>query len=168
MGGKGRSSAAWRRLVCKNSIGKLFVNANMQMLLTSLLFPNIVSYIDELDANHSRAEELFRILGRDRVVSQLTLVELASVYSRAGLEKPLSLGYYSVKRVGARIIDVDFNKVLIEALRLAPVLGLRSLDLLHITACKLIGASVFATFDKDIISKADKIKTIGISVIVKP
>jgi hypothetical protein len=42
----------------------------------------------------------------------LTLVELASVYSRAGLEEPLPLVMYSVRSVGAEVVEVDFSEVL--------------------------------------------------------
>jgi len=44
----------------------------------------IVSYIDEADPNHGRALKLMESLSSGRVVSRLTLVELASIYSRTG------------------------------------------------------------------------------------
>ncbi len=45
----------------------------------------IVSYMDEADANHSRAVRLIQSLwGEKLVTSRLALLELASVYSRAG------------------------------------------------------------------------------------
>ena len=125
----------------------------------------IISYIDELDPNHGRAMELLRSIKDDRVVSRLTLVELASVYSRAGLLNPLALSLYSIRRVNARIAEVDFNSVLQTSLKLAELVKLRTLDLLHIAACKTIGAKTFVTFDKEIISKSNLIEKLGIKVI---
>ncbi len=127
----------------------------------------IIAFIDERDPNHGKAVELLESLEGDRVVSKLSLVELASVYSRAGLDESLALSIYSIKRIGARIVDVDFNEVLLHAFKLAPLLKLRTLDLLHVAACKVIGAKLFVTFDKDIISKSSLIDRIGIKIITR-
>jgi predicted nucleic acid-binding protein len=54
----------------------------------------IVSYVDEADPNHERAARLVEGLGGERFVSMLPLVELASVYSRAGLGEPLPLAVF--------------------------------------------------------------------------
>jgi predicted nucleic acid-binding protein len=45
--------------------------------------------VDEADPNHERALRLVEGLGGERFVSMLSLVELASVYSRAGGTLPL-------------------------------------------------------------------------------
>jgi len=125
----------------------------------------IIAFIDELDPNHDRANKLLKTLKDDRVVSKLTLIELASVYSRAKLDEPLALAIYSVERIKAKIIDINFNEVLIQAFKLAPFLKLRTLDLLHVAMCKVIGAKLFVTFDKDIIAKANVIREIGIEIV---
>jgi len=125
----------------------------------------VIAFIDELDPNHTKAIKLLENLKDDKVVSGLTLTELASVYSRANLDEPLALAIYSVKRINAEIIDVDFNEVLMNTFKLAPLLKLKTLDLLHITTCKIIKAKAFATFDKDIIAKSDIIHGIGIEII---
>ena len=72
----------------------------------------IVSFIDEADANHTRAIRLVERLREERIVSRLTLLELASVYSRAGLEEPLPLTVYSVRAVGAKLVNLDFARAL--------------------------------------------------------
>jgi predicted nucleic acid-binding protein len=72
----------------------------------------IISFVDEADPSHGKALKLVNKLSRDRVASMLTLVELASIYSRAGLEKPLALALYSIEVVNAGTADVDFNSVL--------------------------------------------------------
>ena len=126
----------------------------------------IVAAIDELDPNHEKALSLLaRIENMRKVVSRLTLVELASVFSRAKIEEPIALAIYAVKRVGAEVLDIDFNEVLTKAFRYAPGLRLRTLDLLHIVACSLCGARAFATLDKDIVSKSSVIEEmLGIEI----
>ena len=126
----------------------------------------IVSFIDEADANHTRALRLVERLGEERIVSRLTLLELASVYSRAGLEEPLPLTVYSVRAVGARLVNLDFNEVLREAFAKAPLLRFRTLDLLHLVACKAAGCEEFATLDAGIVGKSEVIRReLGVKVV---
>ncbi len=127
----------------------------------------VIAYVDELDPNHDIANDLLKSLKGNKVVSKLTLVELASVYSRASLNEPLALALYSVKRVKAKIADVDFNEALTHALKLAPLLKLKTLDLLHVAICKAIGAKAFVTFDRDIVAKTNMMHKIGIEVVTK-
>ncbi len=129
----------------------------------------IVSYVDEADPNHEKAVALVSGISGRRVVSRLTLAELASVYSRAGLGDPLPLAIYSVKRVGAELVEVDFNEVLKEAFARAPALKLKTLDLLHVVACSRAGCSEFATLDADVIRRADSIReSLNIKVLAPP
>ena len=125
----------------------------------------VISYVDQLDQNHGKARRLLDTLNGDRVVSELTKVELASVFSRAGFEDPLALSLYSIRKVDARIVNVDFNRVLVKAAEMSHRLKLRTLDLLHITLASLIGAQKLVTFDKDILSKSNLISKFGIEVI---
>jgi len=109
---------------------------------------------------------LKKVEPEERVASYLVLVELASVYSRAGLNRPLELALYSLNLVKAMVISVDFNEVLKRALKLAPQVKLRTLDLLHIAACSLIKAEKFLTLDRDIARKAEEIsRVLGIEVM---
>ena len=67
--------------------------------------------------DHSKALKLLAELGNEnRVVSKLTLVELASVSTRARSDEPITLDIYAIRRVGAEVIDIDFNEVLDRAL----------------------------------------------------
>ncbi|RLE90825.1 MAG: VapC toxin family PIN domain ribonuclease [Thermoprotei archaeon] len=121
----------------------------------------IISYVDEEDPHHANAEEFVESLGSEkRVISPLVLVELASVYSRASLENPLQLAFYSVELVRAELMDIDFNEVLKQSLMLAPKLKLRTLDLLHIVACHVAKVEKFATLDKEITSKSEAISNL--------
>ncbi|MCC6056899.1 MAG: PIN domain-containing protein [Desulfurococcaceae archaeon] len=117
----------------------------------------IISFVDEADPNHGKALKLVNKLSRDRVASMLTLVELTSVYSRAGLENPLVLALYSIEVVNARIADVDFNNVLKNAFTYAQKLKLRTLNLLHIVVASITECKKFATFDNEIIKKSKDI-----------
>jgi predicted nucleic acid-binding protein len=53
----------------------------------------IISYADEKDPNHDKVITMSMQLDRDRAVSQLTLLELASIYARADLEKTNTAGH---------------------------------------------------------------------------
>lgn len=48
----------------------------------------VISYIDELDPKHDDAAKLLGALKGSRVASRLILLELVSVFSRAGLSDP--------------------------------------------------------------------------------
>jgi predicted nucleic acid-binding protein len=125
----------------------------------------VIAVIDERDPNHdSVVETLGGISGR-RLVSRLTLVELASVYSRAGLEDPVALAMYSVEKAGAGVAVLDFNEVLEKAVLHAGRLGLRTLDLLHVVASSMLGCRAFITLDTDIINKSVRIgEELGVRV----
>ncbi|MCF3652967.1 MAG: PIN domain-containing protein [Aigarchaeota archaeon] len=82
------------------------------------------------------------------------------------MEKPIPLAMYSIKRFGASIVETDLNIIVKESLKHVPMLRLKTLDLLHITIAKAIGAKSIATLDKDIAKKTDVIKDImGIEII---
>ena len=126
----------------------------------------IISYMDLKDPNHREAERIIDdISSEKKVASMLVLVELASVYSRAGLEKPLELALYSLELIGAEVAEVDYNEALKRAFKMTPTLNMRTLDLLHIIVCSLIKADKFATLDQEIIRKSNIIsEALGIRV----
>ncbi len=114
----------------------------------------LISAIDEKDPLHQRVLKLSdKYKNIQRVTSELTLVELASVYSRAGLKEPIIYAIATSKSLYVEIVEADFNKILKQAFEYSEKLRLKTLDLLHITIAIMINASYFATFDKDIIEK---------------
>lgn len=127
----------------------------------------VISYVDSKDPNHAKAERIVSSINSERkVVSILVLVELASVYSRAGLEKPLELALYSLELISAEVFEIDYNEVLRKAFIITPAFKMRTLDLLHIIACSSIKANKFVTLDQEIISKANIIlETLGIKIV---
>jgi predicted nucleic acid-binding protein len=126
----------------------------------------IVSCVDERDPNHDRALGLLSGLKGEKVVSKLTLVELAAVFSMASLQEPIPLALFSIKSVGAKIVDVDFEEALKRALSYAVELRLRTLDLLHVAISKTIECRGFATLDEDIVKRARDIgERLGIEVV---
>jgi len=126
----------------------------------------ILSYVDEKDPNRDEVIAFSKRLDEDKIVSQLTVVELASVYARAELKKPVPLAIYSIKRFGATVVEADLNRVVKESLKHIQAAKLKTLDLLHITTAKVVGARAIATLDKDITKRADTIKkALGIEVM---
>jgi len=125
----------------------------------------IVAYVDELDPNHSKAVALLSSEG-EKLTSKLTLVELTSVYSRAEFDEPLSLAMYSLKLAGVKLVEADFDRALVRSLELAPILRLRTLDLLHLALCEVLRIKRFATFDREIAARSDVIRRkLGIEVV---
>jgi predicted nucleic acid-binding protein len=118
----------------------------------------VIANIDEKDPNHNSVVKLLGSISDRKFVSRLTLVELASVYARAGLENPVALAMYSVEKAGAGIAGVDFNEVLEKAVLHAERLRLRTLDLLHVVVSSILGCKALFTLDTDIISKSEEIK----------
>lgn len=88
-----------------------------------------------------------------RIVSELTLVELAFVYSRAGFEDSPAYAIATVKSLNVEIIKVDYNRLLRETFRYSRELKLKTLDLLQIVVAIIVNAEYFVTFDKDNIRK---------------
>ena len=124
----------------------------------------VIAYIDEGEPLH---EEVSRAIDgvRDRVVSRLVLLELSTVYSRAGFGDSTSLAFYSIELIGAELIETDFNNVIGYALRLSPIIRLKTLDLLHISFCLQNNIGRLLTLDKDILDKRDAVKRLGLEVI---
>ena len=118
----------------------------------------VIANIDEKDPNHDSVVKLLDSISDRKFVSRLTLVELVSVYARAGLENPVALAMYSVEKAGAGIAGVDFNEVLEKAVLYAERLRLRTLDLIHVVVSSILGCKVLFTLDADIINKSEKIK----------
>jgi predicted nucleic acid-binding protein len=126
----------------------------------------IIANIDEKDTHHDSVVRLLNSTSGRRLVSRLTLVELVSVYSRAGLEDPVALAIYSVERAGAGVAGVDFDEVLEKAVLHAERLRLRTLDLLHVVASSVLGCRLFITLDTDVINKSEGVRReLGVEVI---
>ncbi len=125
----------------------------------------IVAFMDEADPNHERAVKLLKVKGSKKVSSFLTLVELASVYSRAGFNDPQALAIYSMEEAKVEVSEVGFGEVLKEAFRVADKIKLKTLDLLHVASCLLMGEKGFLTFDGDILKKRKELEELGIEVI---
>lgn len=118
----------------------------------------IVSYVNPRDSLHAEARRLVEETRRlGHIVSPLVETELFSVYSRTtGLEgeELEALVLYSLEEVGARVLRPSCYRLHLEANRLAPLLRLRTLDLLHVAAAHLLDADMFASFDTEIRKKS--------------
>ncbi len=126
----------------------------------------LISAVDKKDQLHLKALKLLdKYSGSKRIISELTLAELACVYTRAGFEDSLAYAIATAKSLNAEIIKVDYNMLLRRAFRLSSELKLKTLDLLHIVTAIMVNAEYFATFDKDIIKKRETIKKYGLVVV---
>jgi len=125
----------------------------------------VISYVDELDTNHNLAQELLSMVGDRRVISMLTLSELSSVYSRAEIESPVVPALYSIKRVGATLVDLDMGTVMREAIKLSTQLRLQLLDLLHISASIQARCKFFMTLDREIRESSDELEKVGVRIL---
>ena len=122
----------------------------------------LISAVDEKDSLHEEALQLIdEYRDMERITSELTLIELASVYSRAGFNEPHVYALATIKTMKTKIIKIDFNKVLTNAFKYSGIVKLRTLDLLHVMAAIMMGANYFMTFDKDIINRKEIVKRLG-------
>lgn len=127
----------------------------------------IISFADSKDQNHELALKIHNeALNERRITSLLAILELTSVYSRAGLQSPVALAYYSVEAVGAGLVEADLNRAAGMAVKKAQAVKLRTLDLLHLALSALAGADSFLTFDKEIKSREQQInEAFGLKVL---
>ncbi len=129
----------------------------------------MISYVNERDPLHGRSVEAIGGLRGTRVASGLTVVELASVFSRvtgAADEELEALVEYTLRRCGVDVIEVDWEGVFSLATEQAGNLRLKALDLLHVAAASRAGAGAFLTFDGDILSKGGAVERhLGLKVL---
>ena len=123
----------------------------------------IVSFINDSDSLHGAAKQLLDLIGEERVVSQLVMVELYSVFSRVlginGAELD-ALVEYSLVKTNTRLKHVDCERVVSNAINYAGLLRLRALDLMHVIAARVLGARGIASFDNDIARKKQVIRRV--------
>ncbi|ACP37994.1 type II toxin-antitoxin system VapC family toxin [Saccharolobus islandicus] len=124
---------------------------------TSLL----VALVNEKDHNHETALKIVPKEGRDeKVISKLVIVELYSVYSRrmsVSEEELEALVNYTLTKCGCKVEEVDFGKVMELAITLSGKAKLKTLDLLHLSASKLMSSEILS-LDKEIMNVKEKLK----------
>ncbi len=113
------------------------------------------------DVNHELALKLEQFV-KEPVISILVVLELYTYYSRktSELKRAFSgdvdassivdaMVEYSLKRSRARQVDVEINSVVEIALKYAPIIPLKTLDLLHLMLAYSMGAEKLVTLDKE-------------------
>ncbi len=134
----------------------------MRYLDTSVL----ISAANDEDPNHDRA---VRLLSGDAVISELVKAELYSVMSRnvrVSGEKLDALVEYVIDISGAEVVEIRWEDAFRRLYLLAGELRLKTLDLLHISAASIMRAREFATLDKEIVGRGDRVEELtGIVVI---
>ena len=108
---------------------------------------------------HLAARRLLDTVPREaRIASPLVQLELLSVTARKAAdalpEEVEALVEYSLRETGVRVLQLDWHSLIASAMEFAPLLRLRSLDLLHVTAAYILDADEIITLDKDIIRKS--------------
>jgi len=108
----------------------------------------IISAANPEDPNHKRALGLLE--HEEKVISDLVKLELYSVTSRTAGAKDEELDAlveHMIELSGAKLMSVDWGEVFKTAYFIAGELRLRSLDLLHVSAARILGAEELATLD---------------------
>lgn len=126
---------------------------------------DVILSLAEEDINYDRAKKI--IGSEDLLTGEVTVIELNAFYSRKLKDsvRARAATLYSLELSNVRVVGVDWNKLRREAERMSPVLQLKALDVLQIASAVLVGASIFITFDKDIVGKGDLVRKLsGISV----
>ncbi|MET1159475.1 MAG: PIN domain-containing protein [Thermoprotei archaeon] len=121
----------------------------------------LISYINPEDTLHDKASKYIEKYRTYKlVVSDLTVIELYSVYSRTIDVSDVELNAlvrYTLRKIGVEKQVVDWNRVFREAGKYANKLKLKTLDLLHLTIAVTIGCRIFLTFDKDIVNRKEQV-----------
>lgn len=126
----------------------------------------ILSYLNANDTNHSRAINLWNT-SDSKITSIIAVLELRSVLARTtGLTVEETEAYVEyLPEIGIHVPDIDMNEVLNGAAEIAPGIRMRTLDLLHISACIEMSAGRFITLDYEFVEKRHVLSDLGISVV---
>ena len=117
-----------------------------------------VALVNDGDPNHELALSIFPKEG-EKLVSKLVLIELYSVYSRrlnVSDEELEAIVNYTIHKCGCKVEDVEFDKAVDLAVKLSNKVKLKTLDLLHLSAAKLLGSEIMS-LDKEIINAKNKL-----------
>ena len=126
----------------------------------------ILAYLNANDTNHSRAINLWNTAD-SKITSIIAVLELRSVLARTtGLTVEETEAYVEyLPEIGIHVPDIDMNEVLNGAAEIAPGIRMRTLDLLHISACIEMNAGTFITLDYEFVEKRHVLSDLGISVV---
>lgn len=126
----------------------------------------ILAYLNANDTNHSRAINLWNT-SDSKITSIIAVLELRSVLARTtGLTVEETEAYVEyLPEIGIHVPDIDMNEVLNGAAEIAPGIRMRTLDLLHISACIEMSTGRFITLDYEFVEKRHVLSDLGISVV---
>ncbi len=126
----------------------------------------IISYLNEKDVNHSRALETLNQIG-DMVISQIVTLELRSVLARTTNLNEYEIEAYIeyLSEIKLKVSEIDFNDVFSNAEEIAFKIKMKTLDTLHLSACMILNANTFVTFDNEFTEKKNAIAEFGLNVL---
>lgn len=126
----------------------------------------ILCFLNEDDANHDKAVRLWE-LKESKVASEITLLEIRSVISRKANLKEAEIEAYIeyLPELGVRVPEIDLNGVFNRSMEIAYKTRMKTLDVLHISACLEINASNFVTLDYEFVEKSKFITELGLTIV---
>lgn len=126
----------------------------------------ILCFLNEDDANHDKAVRLWE-LKESKVASEITLLEIRSVLSRKANLKEAEIEAYIeyLPEIGVRVAEIDLNGVFNRSMEIAYKTRMKTLDVLHISACLEINASNFVTLDYEFVEKSKFMTELGLTIV---
>lgn len=126
----------------------------------------ILCFLNENDANHDKAVKLWEIK-ESKVASEITLLEIRSVLSRKANLKEAEIEAYIeyLPEIDVRIAEIDLNRVFNRSMEITYKTRMKTLDVLHISACLEINACTFVTLDYEFVEKSKFITELGLTVV---
>ncbi len=126
----------------------------------------ILSYLNKNDVNHSKALKIMDNSNR-MITSPIAVLELRSVLSRTtnlnGDEIEAFVDY--LPEIRLEIPEVDMNTVFSNASEIANRIRMKTLDILHLSACVILNTTRFVTFDREFSARKTEIAGIGLIII---
>ena len=100
------------------------------------------------------------------ITSPVAALELKSVLSRTtnlGVDEIEAFVDY-LPEINVEIPEVDMDRIIRNALEIAVGIRMKTLDLLHISACMVLEADAIITFDREFMEKEKEIANFGLAI----
>lgn len=125
----------------------------------------ILSFLNAADSNHSKAISVISETGT-MVTSGVTKLEIRSVLSRTTKlkEEEIEAFVLYAGEMSIEVRELDMNEVIRRASEVVYFVKMKTLDILHVASCLLIGADTIVSFDREFTEKRKLLLGLGISV----
>ncbi len=125
----------------------------------------IIACINDNDTNHSRAPKVIDGTA-EMVTSPIATLELRSVLSRTTTLTESEIGAYVdyLDEIRVKVPKINLESVFLMAEEISCKTKMKTLNVLHLSACLILRADAFVTFDKEFIEKERTIQELGLRV----